>query len=69
MATAFPNSSGHLKHVNMPCHAAKKLEWAEELDREFNVLNWAPNFPDLTLINHLRDVLDRPIHGGPSSQL
>ena len=47
---------------NVSCHTAKIVqEWFEEHDKEFKVLTWPPNSPDLNLIEHLWDVLDKQV--------
>ncbi|MCI4386854.1 hypothetical protein PGIGA_G00067410 [Pangasianodon gigas] len=47
---------------NAPCHTAKIVqEWFEEHDKEFKVLTWPPNSPDLNPIEHLWDVLDKQV--------
>lgn len=39
-------------------------EWLEE-HKVLKVLSWPPNYPNLNLIKHLWDVMDKgPIHGG-----
>ncbi|XP_053084513.1 endoplasmic reticulum protein SC65 isoform X3 [Pangasianodon hypophthalmus] len=65
MATVFPNGNCLFQQDNVPSHTAKIVqEWFEEHDKEFKVLTWPPNSPDLNLIKHLWDV-----HGGPTSKL
>ncbi|KAK3546573.1 hypothetical protein QTP70_029961, partial [Hemibagrus guttatus] len=55
---------------NAPCHKADMLqEWFDEHSNQFEVLTWPPNSPDLNPIQHLWDVLDNQVHGGPISQL
>ncbi|MCI4382560.1 hypothetical protein PGIGA_G00016250 [Pangasianodon gigas] len=62
MATVFPNGSSLFQQDNVPCHTAKIVqEWFEERDKEFKVLIWPPNSPDLNLIKHLWDVLDKQV--------
>ena len=36
-------------------------EWFEEHNNEFEVLTWPPNSPDLNLIKHLWDVLNKQV--------
>ncbi|KAK3567808.1 hypothetical protein QTP86_026749, partial [Hemibagrus guttatus] len=58
------------KQDNAPCHKADMLqEWFDEHSNQFEVLTWPPNSPDLNPIQHLWDVLDNQVHGGPISQL
>ncbi|MCJ8743381.1 hypothetical protein PDJAM_G00093370 [Pangasius djambal] len=60
MATVFPNGSGLFQQDNAPCLTAKIVqEWFEEHDKEFKVLTWPPNSPDLNPIEHLWDVMDK----------
>ncbi|MCI4388573.1 hypothetical protein PGIGA_G00087550 [Pangasianodon gigas] len=62
MATVFPNGSGLFQQDNAPCHSAKIVQaWFEEHDKEFRVLTWPPNYPDVNLIDHLWDVLDKQV--------
>ncbi|KAK3526203.1 hypothetical protein QTP70_017761, partial [Hemibagrus guttatus] len=47
---------------NVPCHKAKMVqEWFDEHNNRFEVLTWPPNSPDLNLIEHLWDVLDKQV--------
>ncbi|KAG5841041.1 hypothetical protein ANANG_G00195380 [Anguilla anguilla] len=62
MATVFPGGSGLFQQGNAPCHTAKIVqEWFEEHDKEFMVLPWPPNSPDLSPIEHLWDVLEKQV--------
>ncbi|KAM9391739.1 BAR/IMD domain-containing adapter protein 2-like 2 [Pholidichthys leucotaenia] len=55
---------------NVLCHKAKMVqEWFEERNIESEVLTWPPNSPDLNPVEHLWDLLDKQIHGGPTSEL
>uniref|UniRef100_A0A0E9WSK0 Tc1-like transposase DDE domain-containing protein n=1 Tax=Anguilla anguilla TaxID=7936 RepID=A0A0E9WSK0_ANGAN len=48
--------------VMRPATPAKIVqEWFEEHDREFKVLPWPPNSPDLNPIEHLWDVLEKQV--------
>ena len=72
METVFPNSCGLFQQDNVACHKAKLvLEWFEEHNNEFGVLNWPPNTPDVNPAEHLWDVLDKQVQSmeGPTSQL
>ena len=60
MATVFPDGSGLFQQDNAPCHSAKIVqEWFEEHDKEFKVLPWPPNSPDLNLIEYLWEHLEK----------
>ena len=62
MAKVFPDGSGLFQQDNAPCHTARIVqEWFEEHDKEFKVLPWPPNSPDLNLIVHLWDVLEKEV--------
>ncbi|KAK3518097.1 hypothetical protein QTP70_033324, partial [Hemibagrus guttatus] len=44
------------------CHKAEMVqEWFDEHNKEFEVLTWPPNSPDLNPIEHLWDVLDKQV--------
>ena len=62
METVFPDGSGLFQQDNVICLTAKIVqEWFEEQDKEFKVLPWPPNSPDLNLIVHLWDVLEKEV--------
>ncbi len=42
-------------------HHVTKLK-SSQTDNEFTLLKWPPQSPDLNLIEHLRDVVEREIH-------
>ncbi|KAF7641348.1 hypothetical protein LDENG_00283840, partial [Lucifuga dentata] len=71
MVTVFPNGNGLFQQDNAPWHTAKIVqEWFEdqEHDKEFKVLTWPPNSPDLSPIQHLGMCWkNKPDHGGPTS--
>ncbi len=47
---------------NAPCHKVQIISiWFLEHDNEFTVLQWPPPSPDLNLIEHLWDVVEREI--------
>ena len=61
-AMVFPDGSGLFQQDNAPCRTAHIVrEWFEEHDEMFTVLLWPPNFPDINLIEHLWDLLDRQV--------
>ncbi|MCJ8738877.1 hypothetical protein PDJAM_G00040730 [Pangasius djambal] len=62
MATVFPNVRGLFQQDDAPCLTADIVqEQFEEHDKEFKVLTWPPNSPDLNPIEHLWDVLDKQV--------
>lgn len=66
METLFPDECGHFQLNNGPCYKTKIVqEWFEEHANKFEVLTWPLNSPDINSFEHLRDVLDNEVHGGP----
>lgn len=58
MATIVPDVSGVCQQDNVHCHSAKIVQvWFEEYGKEFRMLLWPPNYPDLNPIGHQWDVL------------
>ncbi len=48
--------------IHAPCHKAQIIsDWFLEHDNEFTLLKWPPQSPDLSLIEHLWDVVEREI--------
>ncbi len=53
----------YFQQDNAPCHKAQIIsDWFLEHDNEFTLLKWPPQSPDLNLIEHLCDVVEREIH-------
>ncbi len=62
MTTVHPSSDGYFQQDNAPCHKAQIIsDWFLEHDNEFTLLKWSPQSPDLNLIEHLWDVVEREI--------
>ncbi len=60
--TVYPSSDGYFQQENAPCHKAQIIsDWFLEHDNEFTLLKWPPLSPDLNLIKHLCDVVEREI--------
>jgi len=61
METVFPDGISFFQQDNESCHTEKIVqEWFEE-HKEFQVLTWPPNTPDLNPIEHLWDVLEKQV--------
>ncbi|MDG2595057.1 transposase, partial [Vibrio parahaemolyticus] len=62
MTTLYPSSDGYFQQDNAPCHKAQIISSCFlEHDNEFTVLQWPPQSPDLSPIEHLWDVVERKI--------
>ncbi|KAI4872592.1 hypothetical protein NFI96_002177 [Prochilodus magdalenae] len=67
MVMVFPDGSGIFQQNNEPCHTAHVVqERLEEHGKQFSVLSWPPNSPDLNPIEHLWDVLEQQIQAAAS---
>ncbi|MDF4981198.1 transposase, partial [Vibrio parahaemolyticus] len=63
MTTVYPSSDGYFQQDNAPCHKAHIISNCFlEHDNEFTVLQWPPQSPDLSPVEHLWDVVQREIH-------
>ncbi|GBM75942.1 hypothetical protein AVEN_125348-1 [Araneus ventricosus] len=62
MVFVFPTGNGIFQQDNTPCHKAWiVLEWFEEHTDEFHLMSWPPNSPDLNLMEHIWDVMERQL--------
>ncbi len=53
----------YFQQDNASCHKAQIIsDWFLEHDNEFTLLEWPPQSPDLSPIEHLWDVVEREIH-------
>ena len=55
METVFPDGCGLFQQ------SKNWQEWFEEHNKEFEVMTWPPNSPDLNPLEHLWDVLDKQV--------
>ncbi len=59
---SVPSSDGYFQQEIAPCHKAQIiLDWFLEHDKEFTLLKWPPQSPDLNPIEHFWDVVEREI--------
>ncbi len=62
MSTVYPSSDGYFQQDNALCQKAQIIsDWFLEHDKEFILLKWPPQLPDLDPIEHLWDVVEREI--------
>ena len=62
MTTVYPSSGGYFQQDNAPCQKAHIISiWFLEHDNDFTVLQWPPQSPDLSPIEHLWDVVEQEI--------
>ncbi len=51
MTTVYPSRDGYFQQDNAPCHKAQIIsDWFLEHDKEFTLLKWSPQSPDLNPI-------------------
>ncbi|GBM07172.1 Transposable element Tc1 transposase [Araneus ventricosus] len=62
MAFVFPTGNGIFHQDSAPFHKARiVLEWFEEHTDEFHLMSWPPNSPDINLMEHIWDVMERQL--------
>ncbi len=61
MTTVCQSSDGYFQQDNAPSQTQIISDWFLEHDNEFTLLKWPPPSPDLNLIEHLCDVMEREI--------
>ncbi|GFT51497.1 DDE_3 domain-containing protein [Trichonephila clavipes] len=60
MSCVHSDGRGQLQQDNAPPHRSIVItEWTEEHSSEFRTLSWLPNFPDVNIIKHIWDALQR----------
>ncbi|GBO46617.1 hypothetical protein AVEN_153837-1 [Araneus ventricosus] len=69
MVFVFPTGNGIFQKDNAPRHKARVvLKWFEEHTDEFHLMSWPPNSPDLNLMEHIWDVMERQLGAQTSSR-
>ncbi|GFT68581.1 transposable element tcb2 transposase [Trichonephila clavipes] len=70
MSIVHPGGHGEFKQDNATPHTSRiATDWLQEHFAEFRHFRWPPKSPDVSIIEHISDVLQRAVQKGSPSPL